>query len=434
MVEYATLKSFIVNLFGSDDAEKDADIVVRNPYSRYPLFAREEDTEKEILLTITNNELKDLYDKVLALGSENLELYSENSYEVLAEIDHPRIRFERFPITTKDSTNNIQYAIGRPSPEYCIFLIMRIIEAQGGRIKRIPMGMRRSIDFALRRMRNDDGELTFQDILSRSIGEFSLQIQTGKRESLEILRNYNMSFSFEFMYRSGSSLIEYTDIHEIFQINPPARERVVFRPFDTPPLHFYTNEIIDYYRLALASGDPYIKYISFYHIMEYFYDEAFKRNMVDNLRKKITHPAFSYKNDDKIFELVKIVKKRLRIDSEYGLGDEQESLKYVLEEFVPIEELKERISDLDANALKYYQNTKVSFCNGPIIAWNDKEEGVYTCLAKRIYITRNSLIHSKSGMDRQRYKPYKDEKELQAEIPLAQAIAELIIINSSKMM
>ena len=432
MVEYAELKSFIANLFNRGDTERDADIVVRSSNWRDPLFARSEDSEKEI--TITDTELRELYDKVVALDSENLELYSEKSYEILTRTDYSRIRFGHSPITADDSTNKIHYTLGRPSLQYFIFLIMRIIEAQGERKNRIPMGMRRHVDFILRRLRDYDGEMTFHDILSRCIGDVSLQIQTEDRMSLQRLRNYNISFSFEFMYRSGQSLVEYTDIEDVFHINRPARERVVSRHLDTPPLHWYTNEVIDYYRLALASGDPYIKYISFYHIMEYFYDEAFKRNMVDSLRKKITHPAFSYKNDDKVFDLVKIVKKRLRIDSEYGLGDEQESLKYVLEEFVPLEELRERISDLDANALQYYQTTKVPFCNGPIIPWNDKEDGVYSCIAKRIYTTRNSLIHSKSGMDKQRYKPYKNEKELQAEIPLAQAIAEFIILNSSKMM
>lgn len=53
-------------------------------------------------------------------------------------------------------------------------------------------------------------------------------------------------------------------------------------------------------------------------------------------------------------------------------------------------------------------------------------------MAKRIYFTRNSLVHSKSGKNQERYKPYKDESELKKEIPLVKAIAELIIINSSK--
>ena len=49
----------------------------------------------------------------------------------------------------------------------------------------------------------------------------------------------------------------------------------------------YTEDVVDYYKQALASNDPYIKYISFYHVMEYFFDEVFKRKLVTDLRNKI---------------------------------------------------------------------------------------------------------------------------------------------------
>ena len=92
--------------------------------------------------------------------------------------------------------------------------------------------------------------------------------------------------------------------------------------------------------------------------------------------------------------------------------------------------MKNRISSMDSTAITYYQTNKVIFCNAPTIPWTDLQ-GVYTQIARRIYFTRNSLVHSKSGKNQERYKPYKDEKQLQKEIPLVKAVAELIIINSS---
>ncbi len=70
------------------------------------------------------------------------------------------------------------------------------------------------------------------------------------------------------------------------------------------------------------------------------------------------------------------------------------------------------------------------FCNASVISWDDTK-GIITQLAKRIYYTRNSLVHSKGGKNNERYRPYENEKELQKEIPLVKAVAELIIINSS---
>lgn len=125
------------------------------------------------------------------------------------------------------------------------------------------------------------------------------------------------------------------------------------------------------------------------------------------------------------------VKNRLRMNDESGQGNELESLKYVLNEYIAIDELKNRISSIDSSAVLYYQSTKVAFCNAPPIPWTDLQ-GVYTQIARRVYFTRNSLVHSKSGKNQERYKPYKDESELQKEIPLVKAISELIIINSSK--
>lgn len=108
-----------------------------------------------------------------------------------------------------------------------------------------------------------------------------------------------------------------------------------------------------------------------------------------------------------------------------------ESLKFVLNEYVPVSNLQSRIKEIDSPSVAYYQSNKVSFCDAPVIGWNNTQ-GAITQVAKRVYFTRNALVHSKSGKNKERYRPYKDEKQLEKEIPLVKAIAELIIINSSR--
>ena len=207
----------------------------------------------------------------------------------------------------------------------------------------------------------------------------------------------------------------------MFHLNRTTRERINFEQLDSPPLREYTVDVVDYYKLALSSNDPYIKFISFYHVMEYFYDEVFKKKMITDLRDKITNPGFSYRDDDKIYEMALFVKNRLRMNDESGQGNELESLKFVLNEYVTIDELKNRISSMDSTAITYYQTNKVIFCNAPTIPWTDLQ-GVYTQIARRIYFTRNSLVHSKSGKNQERYKPYKDEKQLQKEKYIKQSL------------
>ena len=425
MATFYEVKKLLCRLFRCTNINDDNDDVVFEVHS----FRGE---QENVVITISNSELQELYDKVSIMGTNGLELYSENNYEIALNIDHPIMRWQEFLLVSDDSVNGISYEIGYPTIEYSLYLPMLIIDMnhqQGRRIEALPVRLRSPYGIHINSEMGD----TLETILPKRIGEFSLKIKNTSADykSLDMFRKMKTSFIFEFMYKTGNYLIEFLDILDMFPINRGMRKRANGMQIDTPPLREYSEDVVDYYKQALASNDPYIKYISFYHIMEYFYDEVFKRKMVTDLKNKITHPDFSYKDDDKIFEIAKFVKNRLRMNDETGQGNELESLKYVLKEYVSIDDLKTRINTIDSNALNYYQNNKVSFCNAPIIGWADSQ-GVFTQMAKRIYFTRNSLVHSKSGKNKERYRPYQDEKQLQLEIPLVKAVAEAIIINSSK--
>lgn len=425
MATFYEVKKLLCRLFRCTNINDDNDDVVFEVHS----FRGE---QENVVITISNSELQELYDKVSIMGTNGLELYSENNYEIALNIDHPIMRWQEFLLVSDDSVNGISYEIGYPTIEYSLYLLMLIIDMnhqQGRRIEALPVRLRSPYGIHINSEMGD----TLETILPKRIGEFSLKIKNTSADykSLDMFRKMKTSFIFEFMYKTGNYLIEFLDILDMFPINRGMRKRANGMQIDTPPLREYSEDVVDYYKQALASNDPYIKYISFYHIMEYFYDEVFKRKMVTDLKNKITHPDFSYKDDDKIFEIAKFVKNRLRMNDETGQGNELESLKYVLKEYVSIDDLKTRINTIDSNALNYYQNNKVSFCNAPIIGWADSQ-GVFTQMAKRIYFTRNSLVHSKSGKNKERYRPYQDEKQLQLEILLVKAVAEAIIINSSK--
>ena len=425
-MEYLAFKQYLGKIFGVTEVTEDQDIFVTLD-SR---FISRRDSEN-LSFTIANDELKELFLKVTAASFNGLEYFTNNTYEIAVDQDwyryHPSFHRADFPVVAEDTANHIKYPLGFPSIEYCTFLITQIIEIQPVLVPRF----RHALDFVSSRDINE--QPTFQTVLPQIIHELTLKIETQSPTSYDSFRNYKTSFSFQFMYRSNLSLVEYSHISEMFHLTRTPRERYNFTQLSTPPLRQYLADVVDYYKLALSSDEPYIKYISFYHIMEYFYDEVFKKKMVSDLRNKITSPDFTYKNDDKVYEIAKFVNNRMRMDSKSGLGDEAESLKFVLMEYVPIEELRARIGTIDSTAETYYQTSKVVFCNAPSIAWSDVQ-GVYTQLCKRIYATRNSLIHSKSGRKHELYHPYKDEPILRKEIPLVKAVAELIIINSSSVL
>ncbi|MCD7997693.1 MAG: hypothetical protein LUH21_10695 [Clostridiales bacterium] len=430
MVTFFEIKQLICRLFGNRDiVDNDEDITV----DIRPFRVSSSNEQENYQFVIVNAELQELYDKVCSMRNDALELYTGYDYEVGIDLDYPMMRYQEFPVISEDITNSIQYELGVPTIEYCIYLLIQIKDTmnqqQGRNSRMLPLRLRRPFD---RYVSNNDN-ISLAILLPKMIGELSLKIKNMNlyAKDLSSFRNYKTSFVFEFMYKSGIALVEFTDIVDMFHMNNSIRGRLDVTQISTPPLRKYTNDVVDYYKQALASNDPYIKFISFYHVMEYFFDEVFKRKLVTDLKDKITHPDFSYKNEDKIYDIALFVKNRLRMNDETGQGNELESLKYVLSEYLSIDDLKARIDAIDLNAVQYYKNNKVSFCNAPVISWSDTQ-GVFTQLARRIYFTRNSLVHSKSGKNKERYRPYQDEKQLQLEIPLVKAVAELIIINSSE--
>ncbi|MEN6459962.1 MAG: hypothetical protein ABFC94_01145 [Syntrophomonas sp.] len=429
MVDYIKMKDFLCRAIGKKESEEaDYNIIIDLSRNRYGNAQIE---EKQ--LVVQDIELLNIYNKTTSMQYDGMILYTNSYYEVAMDLDYPGMSHRDVFSLVNDSANGISYELNRPSAEYSLYLIGNLIELRQDPVmrRRIPpiiSRLRRPLDY---RFNSDEvKELSIEDVLSRMIGELSIKIRSTNPRTLTAFKDLCSAFAFEFMYQTDMALIEYKAIDDVFNINMSPRNRFDISALDKPPLRIYTNDVVDYYKLALSSNDPYIKYISFYHIMEYFYDEIFKKRLVDDLKNKITHPTFSYKNDDKIYDMALFIKNRLKMNAQDGQGNELESLKFVLSEFINIDDLKKRINDIDETALSYYQETKVPFCNATAISWNDPQN-IVTQLAKRIYYTRNSLVHSKSGKNNERYRPYENEKELQREVPLVKAVAELIIINSS---
>lgn len=428
MVTYYELKDLICRVFGNrQDEIDDSDLVLTIRGIHY--------SEPKTEFILKNDELKEIFEKVNSAQIHGLELLVEHKYEVAVEIDRPIIHTMEFPQVSLDKENNIEYQIGLCSVEYCVFLLITLIEKSKQQNKRrviLPTKFRHGYPYQIDN-ENDEKELDWKEILIRIMREFSIKIITPNYSSLEKNRKRKEAYVFEFIYKTEQVVGEYADIEDILPTLEMGRRMVDSVPntIETIPRREYISDVVDYYRLAFSSADPYIKYISFYHIMEFFYDEVYKRKIVADLINKITHPDFSYKDEEKVYEIATFVKNRMHMNDESGQGDELESLKYVLKEYVDIEQLKNKLNSIDQDSIMFYQSNKVAFCKAPTIPWNDSE-GVYNQIARRIYYTRNSLIHSKSGKNRERYKPYKDEKELQKEIPLVRVIAEMIIINSSK--
>ena len=126
--------------------------------------------------------------------------------------------------------------------------------------------------------------------------------------------------------------------------------------------------------------------------------------------------------------------------------NESSALQYVIEEYIDLKQLISRIKEIVGEDIKRYGNP-ISFFNN-----NDKNDSkvdfdqidnpqnknacsnIITSLYKRIYATRNALVHSKERENESNYKVFEDENELRKEIPLIRAVAEQIIIKTGKIL
>lgn len=424
MASYLEVKEVLKDILNlNTDINEVCDIVMPDPYIQ----------SEERNIVFSNADLKNAYDNMQIFDKEKLEIYSSTYREVALQLLEPSmVRRMMYLETISDSINGLEYSLGPASSEYCVFLLSELAEQVKANGIRTLGDIRIRTRMFFRHNRNISEIGNSMELLSDFLRANTLKISSTQSVPLSRFRDYAVSFEFHFMYKQGTAISEYTDIQDMYSIGNSVF-RFPRKKLDSSPQRIYNKDVIDYYTMAMESRDPFTVYISFYHIIEHYFDAVFRKKLTEEIKNKITHPDFSYKDETKLYELAKYIKKHMNSDDDSGKGNEFESLKYVLIEYVDIDELKKYINNIDATAIDYYQNNLVPFTTSKKtkIAWSNAQ-GVYTNLATRIYETRNSLVHSKSENTANQYRPYENKKELTLEIALIKSVAELVLINSSK--
>lgn len=424
MASYLEVKEVLKDILNlNTDINEICDIVMPDPYIQ----------SEERNIVFSNADLKNAYDNMQIFDKEKLEIYSSTYREVALQLLEPSmVRRMMYLETISDSINGLEYSLGPASSEYCVFLLSELAEqVKANGIRTLgDIRIRTRMFFRHNRKISEIGNS--MELLSDFLRANTLKISSTQSVPLSRFRDYAVSFEFHFMYKQGTAISEYTDIQDMYSIGNSVF-RFPRKKLDSSPQRIYNKDVIDYYTMAMESRDPFTVYISFYHIIEHYFDAVFRKKLTEEIKNKITHPDFSYKDETKLYELAKYIKKHMNSDDDSGKGNEFESLKYVLIEYVDIDEQKKYINNIDATAIDYYQNNLVPFTTSKKtkIAWSNAQ-GVYTNLATRIYETRNSLVHSKSENTANQYRPYENKKELTLEIALIKSVAELVLINSSK--
>lgn len=257
---------------------------------------------------------------------------------------------------------------------------------------------------------------------------YTVKITSPRKHSATELKRMFDAYIFNIAYNFNVPLaiLDFTDDRRFRRIST-RRGGQLF------PYKQYKQDLTKYYQQALATNLPFMQYLAFYHVAEFFFqsiseDEAFQ--VISNF---ITRPSFSpYRHED-VRNFYNVIKKKMRDQRDDGVWNERNGLLLCLKRYVPdLSAFKTSIDRIDNAAIDHYRTTPVSFTDdGKTINFDEEPEKVYSAIRDRIYATRNAIVHSKHG-ERLRYEPFKHDKQLAKEIPLIRAVAEEIIINSAE--
>lgn len=358
-------------------------------------------------------------------------IYDKLSYEVLVAEETPyfqagRLRGENFIL--EDHENGIKFTLSKPSDHYMIYLLYKI--SQIASIKLMSYLPSRMIIDRLVRENNNKNVLDAIKLLSPRF--LTLQVSSNKPITTAKLIDYANSFFFQLSYNLDIAIVPQKSFDELIRTGRIERVRRSSLEELIPPSRFYNSDLVHYYQEGVASDSPPLQYLSYYHVAEHFFERIYNDELIERVKKTITQPDFSYKRKKDISELIKKIRKWVNVRDETMTFNEQEALVLTLQNFIDLSILTQKIQEYDDKLIEYYRLNSVGFSGGEEIDLEDSDSSaVLSQLAKRIYKTRNAIVHSKEN-EKGKYIPFEHEKILTKEVPLVRFIAELIIIGSSE--
>lgn len=412
------------------------------PWKRKLLFDYD---DNKIIYTIAAQEYQYTIEDYNQL-KQNAEHYDFKRYSIcdgktyesivdLPDIDsrrHFSIGFEDelSDLTVRDEDANISYSFRKVSKEL-IWYIVKDYDIS----KRISMRFSFSVfNIKCENLPEKDLFSLIQMIVRLP---FVVYIESTSSQSTEQFQRFAKSFLFNIAYNFDFVFKAVTEIDELFPQRTPMNRRRIHNVAELMASQLsYKEELVEQYYMALASEDPFVKFIGFYHIMEHFYEEVYNEDIFKSVQHIIQHPGFSSKRTKDIVKIVDLIKKKTRQNKEEFQGSELEALELTLKKFVDIPELIDDLTEFSDSIVEYYKTSTINFSKGDAVDLRDiSNEKLYKKLAARIYKTRNALVHSKSNEGRANergvYKPFDNNQELLKEIPLMRYISEAIIINSA---
>lgn len=389
--------------------------------------------QQEFSLSLSKAAVASIETQLAALKvHEETALALDLKYEIIVreetEIPFRRLRNEKIEIENEEA--GLKYELSSASDAYLVWLLVQMRRKLDPRDVR--MGALSSPRFG-KWVEDEEVLSPLEYIRLTSLRLLTLKILSERKATEAQFSKLTHAFLFQVGYNLDIALVPQRLLEEIVRHRRIGRMRRSSIEELDPPRRTYNEDLVQHYLLAVSTENPVIEYLSYYHIFEHFFESVFNDDLVESIKSKITDPGFSYKRKKDINQLIVGIKKSLQIRSETITFSEAEALRLCLARFVELNELRDKIHAYDDTLIEFYKSNEVAFSNGPAVDLQSIDiEDVVRKLAKRIYATRNALVHSKEG-ERGKYTPFRDDRTLVKEVPLLRFASEMVILSESVM-
>lgn len=189
----------------------------------------------------------------------------------------------------------------------------------------------------------------------------------------------------------------------------------------------YNDDLVSFYKVAKSSLFPNQGFLSYYHILEYFFLRVADEIIHTSLKAQINSPSFSasYESINKLLSIV------AKVDN---TSDETEMLKAVLNKYVPEDDLIDYILTIEKETgEKLYSDTKREVFGEKATIRLEKGHAISNT-AKIIKHIRNALVHSSARYSRENcFLPFSEsETVVEQYIPIVKFLAEKVIFATAE--
>lgn len=188
----------------------------------------------------------------------------------------------------------------------------------------------------------------------------------------------------------------------------------------------YNENVVNFYKLAIASRFPGQSFIAYYNILEFFFLNVYEDNLHHQIKSKINDTKFSSSNNE-INDIISIVR---GLDSRSG---EEQLLRKVLERYIRKDDLIKFIQDIETKSgERIYSKKRLIFGEEVGISLSD-DQYIYAHTSNVLKHLRNSLVHSTDKYSRsERHIPLSESDErIREYIPLVRFCAEKVIFGTT---